>query len=160
MALLVLRYLSNAASFVLCVFRRVKDHHTLSNYSPCLKKTCVRQVGSDKWSPPKVALWMSNWPAGGPADPSRAAARPAMPRSSGDRRMARQIDAVFVFNCCVVFVFLVICLKKLLCLCYLVCFMYVSFTAWGQIDAVYRHTGWLPGSSQHRLNGVPSLMGT
>ena len=41
---LLSRYLSNAASLVLCVFRRVKDHHTLPNHSPCLKKSCVRQV--------------------------------------------------------------------------------------------------------------------
>ena len=44
-------YLSNAtcrmkASFVLCVFRRVKDRHNLLRYSPLLKKTSVRQVGS------------------------------------------------------------------------------------------------------------------
>ena len=50
-ALLVQRYLSSAASFVLCVFRRVKDHHSLLHHSPLLKKACVRQVVSDKRSP-------------------------------------------------------------------------------------------------------------
>ena len=51
-ALLVSRYLSNAASFVLCVLRRVKDHHTVLHYSPRLKNICVRQVALDKWLPP------------------------------------------------------------------------------------------------------------
>ena len=43
------------ASFVLCVFRRVKDHHSLLNHSPLLKKNCVRQVVSDKWFPLSAA---------------------------------------------------------------------------------------------------------
>ena len=45
-ALLVSCYLSNTASFVLCVFCRVKDHHDLLHDSPLLKNTCVRQVVS------------------------------------------------------------------------------------------------------------------
>ena len=53
-ALLVSRYLSNAASFALGVFRRVKDHHSLLHYSPLLK-TCVRQVVLDKWLPLRYA---------------------------------------------------------------------------------------------------------
>ena len=53
--LLVQRYVSNAASFVLCVFRRVKDHHILLHDSPLLKKTCVRQVVLDEWFPLKSA---------------------------------------------------------------------------------------------------------
>ena len=42
-----------AASFALCVFRRVKDHHNIDllNCSPLLKKTCVRQVVLDRWFP-------------------------------------------------------------------------------------------------------------
>ena len=32
---------------VLCVFRRVKGHHTLLQDSPLLKKTCLRQVALD-----------------------------------------------------------------------------------------------------------------
>ena len=36
------------ASFVLCVFRRVKDHRKLLHYSPLLKKARVRQVVLDK----------------------------------------------------------------------------------------------------------------
>ena len=52
-ALLVSRYLSNAASFALCVFRRVKDHRILLDDSPLLKKTCVGQVMLDK-SPPEA----------------------------------------------------------------------------------------------------------
>ena len=58
-------YLSNAtcltqASFVLCAFRRVKDHHSLLPDSPLLKKAysstrlrkaCVRQVVLDKRLP-------------------------------------------------------------------------------------------------------------
>ena len=40
---LALLVLSNAASFVLCVFCRVKDHHKLLHDSSSLKKTCVRQ---------------------------------------------------------------------------------------------------------------------
>ena len=47
-ALLVQRYLSNAESFVLCVFRRVHDQHNLLYHSPLLKETCVRQVVLDK----------------------------------------------------------------------------------------------------------------
>ena len=35
------------ASFVLCVFRRVEDHHNLQHYSPRLKSACVRQVVLD-----------------------------------------------------------------------------------------------------------------
>ena len=50
-ALLVEGYLSDAASFVLCVFCRVKDHHKLLHYSSLLKKTCVKQVVLDKWLP-------------------------------------------------------------------------------------------------------------
>ena len=47
-ALLVQRYLSNTASFVLCVFPRGKDRHNLLHDSAPLKKSCVRQVGLDK----------------------------------------------------------------------------------------------------------------
>ena len=43
-ALLVQRDLSKTASFVLCGFRRVKDHHYVLHCSPMLKKTCVRHV--------------------------------------------------------------------------------------------------------------------
>ena len=50
-ALLVKRYLSNTASFVVCVACRVKDHQHSLHYSPSLKKTCVRQVVLDKWFP-------------------------------------------------------------------------------------------------------------
>ena len=42
------RYLSNTASFVLCVFRRVKDHQNLLHCSPLLKNACARQVVLDK----------------------------------------------------------------------------------------------------------------
>ena len=42
--LLVQSYLSNTASFVLCVFRRVKDLHDLLHCSPLSKNTCVRRV--------------------------------------------------------------------------------------------------------------------
>ena len=44
MALLVQRYLSNAASFVLCVFCRVKEHHTALHSSPLF----CRQPALDK----------------------------------------------------------------------------------------------------------------
>ena len=54
-ASLIQRYFSNTASFVLCVFLRVKDHHNLQSYSPLLKKTCVRQVELDKWFPLNMA---------------------------------------------------------------------------------------------------------
>ena len=47
-------HLSNMASFVSCVFRRVKDRHDLLHCSPLLKKTCVRQVVLDKWFPPSI----------------------------------------------------------------------------------------------------------
>ena len=47
-ALLVERYSSNAASFVSCVFRRVKAQNTLLYDLPRLKKTCVRQIVLDK----------------------------------------------------------------------------------------------------------------
>ena len=50
-ALLVQRYLSNAASFVLRASPRVKDHHNLLHCSPLEKNTCVRQVVLDKWFP-------------------------------------------------------------------------------------------------------------
>ena len=50
-ALLDKRYLSNTASFVLWLFRRVKDRHNSLRYSPLLKKSCVRQVVLDKWFP-------------------------------------------------------------------------------------------------------------
>ena len=43
--------MSNPASLVLCVFRRVKDHQHLLHDSPRSKKTCVRQVALDKWLP-------------------------------------------------------------------------------------------------------------
>ena len=46
----------NTASLVLCVVRRVKDHHSLLHYSlrlkkTVLKKTLVRQVVLNKWFP-------------------------------------------------------------------------------------------------------------
>ena len=44
-------YLSTTASFVLGVFRRVKDHHNSLQYSSLLKNICVRQVVLDKWLP-------------------------------------------------------------------------------------------------------------
>ena len=47
-ALLFSRYLSNTASFVLCIVCRVKDHHTLLHSSPLLKKSCVRQEVLDR----------------------------------------------------------------------------------------------------------------
>ena len=50
-ALLVECYLSNTASFVLCVFRRVKDHHDSLHSSPLLKKARVRQLLVDEWFP-------------------------------------------------------------------------------------------------------------
>ena len=46
------RYLSNAASFLLCAAYSVKDHRNFANiYSPLLKRTCARQVVLDKWLP-------------------------------------------------------------------------------------------------------------
>ena len=49
--LLVERYLSDTASFVSCMFRRVKDHHDLLYYSPLLKKARARQVELDERLP-------------------------------------------------------------------------------------------------------------
>ena len=46
--------MSNTASFVFCVFRRFKDHDNLREYSPLLKKACVRQIELDKWFPHEV----------------------------------------------------------------------------------------------------------
>ena len=43
-ALLVERYLSTTAWFVLRALRRVEDHHNSQRYSQRLKNTCVRQV--------------------------------------------------------------------------------------------------------------------
>ena len=44
--------LSNATCqvwpYLLCVVRRVNDHHNLRHCSPRLKNTCVRQVVLDK----------------------------------------------------------------------------------------------------------------
>ena len=60
--------LSNAGSFVLCVFRRFADHRTLLRCSPLLKNACVRQVAWDKWLPLMVQrnlvarLWTSTGP--------------------------------------------------------------------------------------------------
>ena len=51
-ALLVERYLSNTASFVLCVLCRVRDGRTLLHDSPSLKNACVRQVVLDEWFHP------------------------------------------------------------------------------------------------------------
>ena len=51
--------LSNAASFVLCVFCRVKDHHKLLHYSPRLKNICIRQVMLDKWFPVMMIIIMT-----------------------------------------------------------------------------------------------------
>ena len=60
-SLFVWCYLSNAASFVLCVFRRAKDHHNLLHSSPVLKKTCIRRAMLDKWFP-----LVKSDPSGGP----------------------------------------------------------------------------------------------
>ena len=50
MALLVYRYLSNAASFFVTICH-VTDHENLLQYSPFVKKTCIRQVVLDKLFP-------------------------------------------------------------------------------------------------------------
>ena len=62
-ALVVSRYLSNAASIVLCVIRRVKDHHKLLHDSPLLKNTFVRQVVPPELSRKKlmsVVAWCAS----------------------------------------------------------------------------------------------------
>ena len=56
-------YLSNATcliqeSFLLCVLRRVKDHHMMLQYSLFLKNTCFRQVVLDKWFPLMTAPFL------------------------------------------------------------------------------------------------------
>ena len=48
-----LYFSKTTASFVLCMFRRVKDHHSSLHSSPRLKKACARQVVLDKWFPLK-----------------------------------------------------------------------------------------------------------
>ena len=55
-------YLSNAASFVLCVVRRVSDPHNLQHYSPLSKKTRARQVALDKVAPPEKP-WLVKFPS-------------------------------------------------------------------------------------------------
>ena len=55
-------WVASGCHFVLCVFRRVKDHHNLLHFSPRLKTTCVRQVVLDKWFPLKQADGMQNNP--------------------------------------------------------------------------------------------------
>ena len=45
--------LTNRTSFVLCVFRRLKDHHTLPHGSLLLKKARVRQVVLRQGAPPE-----------------------------------------------------------------------------------------------------------
>ena len=47
--------MSNAASFVLCVF----CHRDSLHFSPLLKNTCIRQVGLDKWFPPEGGQFAS-----------------------------------------------------------------------------------------------------
>ena len=47
-------YLSDTASFVLCVVCRVKDHHNLLHYSPLLKKTWVRLSSVRQVVPPDL----------------------------------------------------------------------------------------------------------
>ena len=44
-------YLPNTAPFVVCVFRRVKEHHHVLHSSPLFRTPCVRQVVLDKWFP-------------------------------------------------------------------------------------------------------------
>ena len=61
-ALLVERYVSNTASFVLCVVCRVKDHHNSLHYeslSSQYNKSCVRQVVLDKWLPLPLVIPVS-----------------------------------------------------------------------------------------------------
>ena len=48
-------YLPNAASFVSCVVRLVKDHHNSPRYSPLLRKACVRQGVFDKCQTSEVS---------------------------------------------------------------------------------------------------------
>ena len=48
---LLVCYSSTAPFSVVCVFRRVTDHHNLLHDSSLLKKACVRQVVLDKWFP-------------------------------------------------------------------------------------------------------------
>ena len=58
--------LIQASSFV-CAVYSVQDRHNLQKYSPCLRKTCVRQVVLDKWFPLSVAGNRSKMEAeGGP----------------------------------------------------------------------------------------------
>ena len=53
LSLLVQHDLSNTASCVLCVFRRVNNHRRLQHCSPNMTNTCVRQVVLDKIFPLK-----------------------------------------------------------------------------------------------------------
>ena len=65
-------YLSNAASFVICGLRRVKDHHTLLHYSSRLNKFCARLVVLDKWFPLSAVRLLRRSPQRAPyARPSR-----------------------------------------------------------------------------------------
>ena len=79
-------YLSNATCLIrprLFVFRRVKDHHNLSSYSLCLKKSCVRQVVLDKWFP--LRCWLKCCNAASEAESAeRPGPLPTPPLRSGE----------------------------------------------------------------------------
>ena len=103
MALLVQRYLSHTASFVLCiVYICVKEHHNLQRYSPLLKKARVRQVVLDKWFPPEISRLgpfsgkATSWGrAEAPRDPGGSFSGPRdLDRLAlGDRRAVPQLPA-------------------------------------------------------------------
>ena len=59
-ALLVWRYLYNAASCVLYgIACLIQSYLHLLHYSPLLKKTCIRQVVLDKWLPLNGVSWQT-----------------------------------------------------------------------------------------------------
>ena len=56
--------LMHAASFVLCVFRRVYDHYHLLRHSSLSKSVSVREVVLDKWfplAPAKLGRVAASW---------------------------------------------------------------------------------------------------
>ena len=75
MALLVWGCLSNAASCVLCVARRLKDHNDLQHHSPRLKNTCIRQSSARQVVPQQKAK--PTRAARSEAEPQRSAAKAA-----------------------------------------------------------------------------------
>ena len=118
-AILVERYLSNTASFVVCKFCCVKDHKLLK-YSPRLKNTCVRQVVLDTWFPPEPhAPAVERRPAREVRD-----AQPVEREAGQGRPPAQRSHDIYIYIYIYTYIYIYICIDV-----YVICiYIYIGYS--------------------------------